>query len=107
MIADDYDRPMPEMTMTVEISGLPQGGPYRERLEEARNSFESHMESVEAFEVEGTSYEFYENIPVWVEGSLFFDVHHPPGSVGPTGFRSSTVWEIHPVTAVEFIDPVR
>ena len=101
----EYEQPTPEMTMTVEISGLPQGGPYRKRLEEARSSFESHMASEDAYRVEGNSYEFYGRIPVWVEGSLLFDIHHASGSVGPTGFRSSTVWEIHPVTSIEFVVP--
>ena len=105
MIADEYEQPTPEMTMTVEISGLPQGGPYRKRLEEVRSSFESHMASEDAYRVKGNSYEFYGRIPVWVEGSLLFDIDHPSGSVGPTGFRSSTAWEIHPVTTIEFVVP--
>jgi hypothetical protein len=37
-------------------------------------------------------------IPVVIEGSLFFDVDHPAGAVGPTGMRPDTAWEIHPVT---------
>ena len=105
MITDDYDQPTPEMTMTVEISGLPLEGPYRDRLEAVRSSFESHMESVDAYEVEGTDYEFYDSILVWIEGSLFFDIHHPSETVGPKGFRSSSVWEIHPVTAIDFVVP--
>ena len=37
-------------------------------------------------------------IGVVVEGSLFFDVDHPAGAVGPAGMRPSTAWEIHPIT---------
>jgi hypothetical protein len=37
-------------------------------------------------------------IPVVVDGSLFFDVDHAAGVVGPAGMRPQTAWEIHPVT---------
>lgn len=105
MIADNDEQPTPDMTMTVEVSGLPEGGPDRDRLVAARDSFESYMNSLDSYEVSGTSYDFYSSIPVWVEGSLFFDVQHSSGDVGPIGYRSATVWEIHPVTSIEFIDP--
>jgi hypothetical protein len=39
-----------------------------------------------------------EPVPVIVDGSLFFDVDHAAGVVGPTGMRPETAWEIHPVT---------
>ena len=35
-------------------------------------------------------------------GSLFFDIDHPAGRVGPLGARPATAWEIHPVTAIKF-----
>lgn len=37
-----------------------------------------------------------------IKGSLFFDVDHPAGKVGPLGARPRTAWEIHPVTEIEF-----
>lgn len=40
-------------------------------------------------------------IPVEIEGMLFFDLDHPPGTVGPTGMRPKTAWEIRPVTKIE------
>jgi hypothetical protein len=39
---------------------------------------------------------------VKVTGSLFFDVDHKAGSVGPTGMRPKTAWEIHPVSDIQF-----
>jgi hypothetical protein len=40
-------------------------------------------------------------IPVVIEGSLFFDVDHPAGNVGPAGMKPETAWEIHPITSLE------
>lgn len=48
------------------------------------------------------TYRLYDHpLPVTVEGSLFFDVDHAAGVVGPTGMRPKTAWEIHPVTKVQ------
>jgi hypothetical protein len=47
----------------------------------------------------GSSYRKYNHpIPVIVEGSLFFDIDHVAGVVGPQGMRPTTAWEIHPIT---------
>jgi hypothetical protein len=49
----------------------------------------------------GGSYRKYTKpIPVIVEGSLFFDIDHVAGVVGPTGMRPQTAWEIHPITSL-------
>jgi hypothetical protein len=37
-----------------------------------------------------------------MKGSLFFDVDHAAGTVGPAGFRPTTAWEIHPINAIQF-----
>jgi hypothetical protein len=37
-----------------------------------------------------------------VTGSLFFDVDHPAGAVGPQGHRPQTAWEIHPISSIAF-----
>lgn len=37
-----------------------------------------------------------------IKGSLFFDIDHSAGQVGPEGFRPATAWEIHPVTEIKF-----
>ena len=36
------------------------------------------------------------------DGSLFFDMSHTAGTVGPTGFRPTTSWEIHPISLIQF-----
>lgn len=37
-----------------------------------------------------------------LKGSLFFDIDHTAGTVGPSGFRPSTSWELHPLKAIGF-----
>jgi hypothetical protein len=36
------------------------------------------------------------------KGSLFFDVDHAAGVVGPLGYRPTTSWEVHPVSSIRF-----
>jgi hypothetical protein len=80
-----------------EISGLPgnAASSYQKLLsvrESLANILENELPS-------GSSYRKYtEPIPVIVDGSLFFDVDHAAGTVGPAGMRPDTAWEIHPVT---------
>jgi hypothetical protein len=38
---------------------------------------------------------------VTVEGSLFYDVDHAPGAVGPRDMKPTTAWEIHPITQIQ------
>ncbi len=87
--------------MNAEISGLPTGGPFRGKLTTARGQFKDLINLTEA-QLPGTGkYERYEPpIPVRVSGSLFYDVDHPPGAVGPAYAKPDTAWEIHPITAI-------
>lgn len=49
-----------------------------------------------------SSYHEYEDpIPVTIEGSLFFDIDHASGAVGPAGMRPDSSWEIHPITDLD------
>lgn len=85
--------------MTAEVSGLPDGGPDLARLKEARQQFKDYF----AASPIGTNYRrFTPPIPVTVSGSLFYDVDHRPGVVGPNGLKPKTSWEIHPVTTIRF-----
>jgi hypothetical protein len=45
---------------------------------------------------------FQPGIKVEITGPLFYDIDHPPGKVGPEGFRPKTAWEIHPISNVAF-----
>lgn len=37
-----------------------------------------------------------------LKGSLFFDIDHAAGTVGPTGLRPNTAWEMHPIHDISF-----
>ena len=87
--------------LTCEVSGLPatNAASYRP-LERARESLARILHDVLPGPGSYTSYVAHP-IPVRIEGSLFFDIDHPAGAVGPTGMHPKTAWEIHPVTRIE------
>lgn len=37
-----------------------------------------------------------------LKGSMFYDIDHLPGVVGPTGLRPNTSWEMHPIGKLRF-----
>lgn len=43
-------------------------------------------------------------IEIEVKGSLFYDIDHKPGIVGPNGLKPTTAWEIHPITDIKFYE---
>jgi hypothetical protein len=90
----------PAQFINVEISGLPKSGPFRAQLKQARETFENFFGD----NISTTGYHKFtdEPIPVRIRGSLFYDIDHPPGAVGPTGLKPTTAWEIHPVTEITF-----
>jgi hypothetical protein len=85
--------------MTAEVSGLPRTGPDRTKLKAVRKEFEDEFIDNPI----GTRYRTFQ-VPIRVEvtGSLFFDVDHPAGVVGPDGLKPNTAWEVHPVTKIVF-----
>ena len=94
------------MYMTVEVSGLPpSSSKHRKTLKRARDAYKAFFTN-SPNDLPGASYDFYKPpIPVKVEGSLFFDIGHLTGGrPGPEDLRPDipTVWEIHPVTTIEF-----
>ena len=84
----------------IECSGLP-GRNSRDynRLLTARNQVEDYFGVLcnSKYKV------FSAGIPVSVRGSLFYDIDHRPGVVGPEGYKPKTSWEIHPIRSIEFL----
>lgn len=37
-----------------------------------------------------------------ISGTMFYDIDHLPGTIGPAGYRPSSAWEIHPVRSLRF-----
>jgi hypothetical protein len=86
--------------MNVEVSGLPasSGDPNYADLQNAR----AQLTNLVGHEPGSLKYEpFTPPLPVSVTGSLLYDGDHIPGEVGPTGYRPTTTWEIHPVTTIQ------
>ncbi len=100
------DSSTPTRLMNVEVSGLPpSSSPFRGTLLTARNEFKAFFTANQnALPTDGYD-KYAPPIPVQIVGSLFFDVDHQPGEVGPVGMRPRTSWEIHPVSDIRF-EPV-
>jgi hypothetical protein len=50
------------------------------------------------------NYATYQPFAVIIEGSLFYDVDHAPGVVGPGDMKPHSSWEIHPITHLELAE---
>ena len=86
--------------LNVEVSGLPVSGPFRVPLKTVRDAFQEFFG--DNLPTSGSYSKFNPPIKVRISGSIFFDVDHKAGSIGPTGFRPKTAWEIHPVSEIVF-----
>jgi hypothetical protein len=86
--------------MNVEISGLP---PHGSRafgaLKQARDNFENLFE-LALPQMRGSGFAQVTPTHVRITGSMFYDIDHGAGAVGPTGHRPKSAWEIHPVTNI-------
>jgi hypothetical protein len=85
--------------LNVECSGLPPvGTTYYSRLSKARKQVKDFFGPV----CMSAYRKFQPAMEVEVTGSLFFDIDHDAGAVGPVGLRPKTAWEVHPVTNIVF-----
>lgn len=78
-----------------EVSGLPanNASAYK-KLKKVRQTLAELFD----WDLPSSGYWEYEPFGVIVEGSLFYDIDHKPGVVGPAATRPNTAWEIHPLT---------
>jgi predicted acylesterase/phospholipase RssA len=90
-----------EAFLLAEISGIPRSGPSIAELQVARRQFKDRLGA----SLPARSYKIFDpHLLIRITGSLFYDVDHPPGIVGPSRFRPATNWEIHPITKIDFLD---
>lgn len=88
--------------MNVEISGLPAPGTAAfQKLSAARTAVDAYFGKPNCNT--GGYATFPQGIKINLTGSTFYDIDHAPGDVGPAGFKPKTSWEIHPVTAIAFL----
>lgn len=97
IIGDNID-PKKATYFNCEISGLPM--PTNKVFQTVRKTFEKQF-----VQVCNSSYAVFSANPIKIsiEGSVFFDVDHLPGQIGPAGFQPATTWEIHPITKITFL----
>jgi hypothetical protein len=101
LIVGDKDCSAGECFINVEVSGLPQdpANPDFQTLSAVRAKVLAYFHQ---HEPSRRYKKFDPPISVTVSGSVFFDVDHPAGAVGPAGLKPSSAWEIHPVTDIVF-----
>jgi hypothetical protein len=85
-----------------EMSGIPPTGSKanRKKIFNARATFEGFVEK--DGRRTGSYTGWGDALPVYVEGSLFYDSEHKPGKVGPKWARPKSSWEIHPISKIVF-----
>jgi hypothetical protein len=90
--------------MTAEISGLPKGETntlaYQLLERTRRQLYEKYSDF---FTGNRKTFKPTSKFPeIALRGTLFFDNRHTAGQVGSGAVKPNTVWEIHPVTFIEF-----
>ena len=97
---------IPEMYMTMELSGLPPStDPSFAKLKAARDAFKKFFKD-SGHQLPGLTYDFPTiPAPVEIDGSLFFDITHATGPrPGPKSLKNKmpVIWEVHPITKIVF-----
>jgi hypothetical protein len=84
----------------IEVSGLPESSkPSYSTLNNVRTKFKNKFGNICT-----KALLLMDNpVKISVTGSLFFDVEKKPGKSGPKKLRTTTAWEIHPVTEIIFL----
>jgi hypothetical protein len=101
LIVGDKDCATGDCFINVEVSGLPQDPADLSypTLLSVRTKFLAHFNNQQP----SRRYKKLDPpIAVALTGSVFFDVDHPAGAVGPAGLKPSSAWEIHPLTDITF-----
>jgi hypothetical protein len=89
----------PNMFLNVEVSGLPATTSTGfDALKQVRQVL---FDILGRWPTDNRYYKPPTPIAVEVQGSLFWDIEHPPGAVGPVSSRPQTSWEIHPVSDLQ------
>jgi hypothetical protein len=101
LIVGDKDCATADCFINVEVSGLPQDAadPNYPTLLSVRTKFLAFFNN---HQLSRGYKKFNPPIAVTLSGSVFFDVDHPAGAVGPAGLKPSSAWEIHPLTDITF-----
>jgi hypothetical protein len=89
--------------LNVEIAGLPKDKTTRDYFFLERTRRQLYEKFPEFFTGNKKTLSPKTKFPeIMVRGSLFFDSHHTPEQIGSGAAKPNSVWEIHPVTYIEF-----
>jgi hypothetical protein len=89
--------------LNIEISGLPKNKQSRDYFFLERTRRQLYEKFPEFFTGHKKTFAPISKFPeITVRGSLFFDTHHQAGQIGSGAVKPNTVWEIHPVTYIDF-----
>lgn len=86
------------------VAGVPAA--LQTRFRNMRSNLESKLLHGVAFSSSGNL--MNHGVHVEVTGQLFYDTHHQsdPSSRGKRGMKAANAWELHPVTAIQFLDVI-
>jgi hypothetical protein len=103
IIGDAPGTPNPRY-MNSEVSGIPVEGTEanRAKLWDVRKAFKGAFQLGD--EGPKTYFRPQPPVPVRITGSIFWDVDHEKQVVGPSDFKPKDAWEVHPISAIEFLD---
>jgi len=90
--------------LNVEVSGLPKAGDPGNKFAAVRQQLLGILTTL-GLTPTPSFQRLTRKVVVRVTGALYFDADHLAGSVGPTGLRPTTVWEIHPIQKIEVLGP--
>ena len=89
--------------LNVEIAGLPKDKTTRDYFFLERTRRQLYEKYPDFFTGNKKTFAPKSKFPeITVRGSLFFDSHHSPNQIGSGAAKPNSVWEIHPVTYIEF-----
>lgn len=89
--------------MTAEVAGLPADKKSKAYFLLERTRRQLYEQYPEFFTSNKKTFKPRTVFPeITIRGSLFFDTHHSAGQIGTGSVKPETVWEIHPVTYLDF-----
>jgi hypothetical protein len=98
LIIGDHPKAEKATFLNVEISGLPIN--TSQPITQVRRTFDARFLALCS-----SDYVVFDMpLRIEIQGSLFFDISHSVGQVGPPKMKPKTNWEIHPVSKIIFID---
>ena len=100
LIVGDKDCDASACFLNAEVSALPKTAARRPPFETVREAL------VDMFgEEPGEAYwQIDPPAPIHIEGTLFYDIDHRPGAVGPSWAKPDKSWEIHPISVLALLD---